>query len=402
MKAIRFNVSVLKYIALKVIGIFLKKAYFTGPLSTVKLVDIPVPELPGDEWIKIKVLCCGVCGSDLGSIFLKNSPEWTPYSSFPSILGHEISGRIVETGSRVKNFKKGDIVTVCPLLNCEVKGLKTCRACSLDMSVCENFGEGLSPGMILDACKTSIGGYSEYIVAHKSQVYRLPGGISVRSGAMIEPFAIALEAVFGNMPQKGDHVLVMGGGVIGNMIVRAVRALDIDCYVTSVVSSRFTAELSRKAGADNVISGSGLIASSLEITKGKRYRPLIGQDSMMGGYSHVFDCFSTSKSVKESLGIVRTGGVITLIGLSNVIKFDPTLILIKAVTIKSALYYGSHIWKGKKRHMFDLAIELLTKKKAELESLITHEMRIADLKKMIDINMHKSRHGAVKTMYVFD
>lgn len=403
MKALQFNVSIPQFLALKTFGPVCRSAHYSWPFSAVRLVDVPEPQLPSGDWVKIKVLRCGVCSSDVNTVMLNNSPAWSAYTSFPSVLGHEIAGAIVEAGAGVTGLQAGDLVAVCPVINCRVRGIEPgCSACRQGLSCCENFAEGkLPPGTALDVCSGTLGGYSEYIIAHGSQVYKVPQGVSLEAAALIEPFAIALESVLSNKPEKDEQVLVIGGGVIGNMIIQVIRALDIPCRITAAVSSSFTAGLARKSGADHTIRGKRQLEEAAEITGGKCYVPLLGPATMMGGFHRVYDCLSKSDSVTMALRAVRTGGVVSLIGLSGEVKFDPTMVWVKLVTIKGSLYYGFHQWEGQKRHVFQIAIDLITKKDLKLQEMVTYRFRLAEYRKMMDVNIHKGKYRAVKTMFVF-
>lgn len=72
----------------------------------MKLVDIPEPVLPSPEWVKIKTRLCGVCGSDINLMFMKDSPSAMPFTSFPCVPGHEFCGDVVDVGADVKKIKK--------------------------------------------------------------------------------------------------------------------------------------------------------------------------------------------------------------------------------------------------------------------------------------------------------
>jgi len=404
MKALQFYVSVPQFIALKALGAISKRAFYKGALPSLRRVDLPEPALLAQDWVKVKVLRCGVCASDVNTVLLHNSAAWSAYTSFPSVLGHEISGMVTEAGNNVEGLKQGDLVAVCPMITCKVRGIEPeCRACRQGLSCCENLSEGkLPPGTAIDTCNGTLGGYGEYIVAHQSQVFKIPPGISPETAAMIEPFSIALEAVLSNRPQKDEQVLVIGGGVIGNMIIQAIRALEIPCKVTALVSSGFTGAMAKKSGADSTVSGENALEQAAELTGGKCYMPLLGPSTMMGGFDRIFDCLSKSGSIIMALRAVRTGGVISLIGLSDGVKFDPTMIWVKLVTLKGSLYYGFHDWNGRKKHVFEIAIDLIAGRGLKLDEMVTHKFRLDDYGKMMEVNINKSKYKAVKTMFVFD
>lgn len=141
MKALMLNLNPVRFAALQALRSLSVKFCYNGPFSTITLVDIPEPVLPGPEWVKIRTRLCGLCGSDINLMFAKDSPTASPFTSFPCVPGHEFCGVIVETGSGVKSVKKGDPVTVIPSLNCETRGIEpVCRSCAAGIpGNCENF-----------------------------------------------------------------------------------------------------------------------------------------------------------------------------------------------------------------------------------------------------------------------
>jgi len=85
----------------------------TGALSCIELADLPPPPLPTNEWVRIRTRLSGVCGSDLSAIGCKGSPYFSPFVSTPFVLGHEVVGDIVETGSAVpSDWKSGMRVVI--------------------------------------------------------------------------------------------------------------------------------------------------------------------------------------------------------------------------------------------------------------------------------------------------
>ena len=225
MKALQFSVTVPQFAALKLLGSISRRFYYQGPLATIRLVDIPEPTLPSPDWVKMRTLICGFCGSDVNLILLRDSPTATPFTSFPCTLGHEFCGEIIEVGSGVSGISTGDVVTIAPTLSCSTRGIEPeCRSCQMGRpSNCEYFAEGvLSPGMFAGICRDIGGGFAPYVVAHKGQVFKLPDVVTPKEGAMIEPFACALQAVLDNMPDKEDRVFIIGGGVMGSLIVQYV------------------------------------------------------------------------------------------------------------------------------------------------------------------------------------
>jgi threonine dehydrogenase-like Zn-dependent dehydrogenase len=404
MKALQFSVSVPQFAALKVLGIIRRQLYYAGPLTTIQLVDIPEPTLPSPDWVKIRTIICGFCGSDMNAILLKDSPSVTPFTSFPCTLGHELCGEIVEVGSNVGGFGKGDMVTIAPHLSCSARGIEPeCGSCRMGRpGNCENFAEGaFSPGMFAGICRDIGGGFAPYLVAHKDQVFKLPGEMSAKEGAMMEPLACTLQALLDNMPDSEDQVLIIGGGVIGSLIVQSIRAFGIDCSITVAEPSKFHAELASKAGADHVITDGDILRHTVEITGARAYKPMLGQDILMGGFSKVYDVVGNSATLKTSMRALRTGGVLSVVGIGADVKLDLTPLWLKLQTIKGVYTYGYFDEQGKRKHVFELAIDFVRQKKIDVQSMVTHTFSIEDYKEMIEVNLNKSKHRAVKTAVSF-
>jgi len=404
MKALQFFVSPPRFVALKSLGTISKKLYYDGPLATMKLVDIPEPSLPSPDWVKIATLFCGFCGSDLNLIFLKESPTSTPFTSFPCILGHELSGKIVEVGREVTGLNTGDIVTIAPHLGCATRGISPeCRSCSMGRpGNCENSARGnLSPGMFTGICRDINGGFAPYLVAHKTQVFKLPEEVSYKSGAMIEPLAVALQTVLDNKPDKNDRVLVIGGGVIGSLIVQSIRGLNIGCHISVSEPSPFHAEFAAKLGADALITGGSIFDHTRKITGAETYQPILGRKISMGGFTKIFDTVGNSETVNNSMRIMAAGGVLSVVGITRSLKLDPTPLWLKLQTLKGVFCYGYNTIDGKKRHAFEIAIDLVKEGKVKLDEMVTHEFPLPEYKRMIEVNMNKGKNKAMKTMVSF-
>jgi threonine dehydrogenase-like Zn-dependent dehydrogenase len=404
MKALQFSVSVPQYAALKVIGKIARRFYYEGPLATIRLADVAEPALPSPDWVKIRTLLCGLCGTDVSLIFLRDSPAASPFTSFPCTIGHEVCGEVAEVGSNVDGFQKGDLVTVAPQLSCVTRGIEPlCRSCQQGrIANCENMAEGkLSPGLIIGICRDIGGGFAPYMVAHKSQVFKLPQGMSPKEGAMIEPFAVTLQAVYDNTPDRDDQVLIIGGGVIGNLLVQSIRALGIDCSITVAEPSRFHAELASQAGANYLITDGDVLHQSERITGAKAYKPMLGDKITMGGFTKIFDTVASAETLNTDMRVLRTGGVLSVVGIGKEVMSDLTPLWLKLQTIKGAYCYGYTDVRGKREHVFDIAIELVKQKKVSVAPMITHTFPLESYRDMIEVNLHKGKYKAVKTVVSF-
>jgi threonine dehydrogenase-like Zn-dependent dehydrogenase len=404
MKALQFNVNVPKFLIIQALRPISGSFCYRGPFSTVKLVDIPEPTLPSPEWVKIKTKLCGVCGSDINLLFLKDSPTASPFTSFPCVPGHEFCGEIIETGKEVENCKTGDLVSIVPALNCHTRAISPiCRSCATGSTAnCENFAEGaFSPGMFIGICKDINGGFAEYVVAHRSQVYVVPAGVSPESAALVEPLSVGLQAVLDNRPEDTDKVLVIGGGVIGAMVVKCMRALNSNCDITVVEPSIFAAEHVKKCGANRTIKG-GIIDAAVEIAGGRAYHPLLGQRIVMGGFDKVYDTVGHADTLNMALRVTTTNGTLSVIGIGKQVKLDLTTLWLKLQTVKGCYGYRYNNIAGVKKHTFEMAIDLISSQKIQVDNMLTHKFPLEKYRELIEVNVKKDVNRAMKTAVSFD
>ncbi|MDR0469065.1 MAG: alcohol dehydrogenase catalytic domain-containing protein, partial [Peptococcaceae bacterium] len=212
---------------------------------------VPVPEL-GDTDVKIKVAYCSICGSDPHSI------EGIFGQPAPFGLGHELSGVIVELGSKatINGLKVGDRVAGNFLKYCG-----TCYYCQNgQQQYCTNTRGNASPGM------------SEYVVWHENQVFKIPDEVTLRTACMLEPLSIAVRVCDKANIKVGARVAIQGGGPIGLLILQMMkkRAATSLTLIEPIPDRR---ELAKRFGADHVIDPTkqDVVKECLAITKGRGY-----------------------------------------------------------------------------------------------------------------------------------
>jgi (R,R)-butanediol dehydrogenase/meso-butanediol dehydrogenase/diacetyl reductase len=405
LKALQFHVNVPRFIAAKgLCTIFGKQVFYKGPVKTVQVVDIPEPDIPSKDWVKIKTIYCGFCGSDLNLILLHDSPTASPFTSFPCITGHEIVGEIVETGSGVEEFSPNDLVALNPVLGCAVRDISPpCPSCRGGRSgSCENTTKGpLGPGMFLGITSGLNGGFAPYVVAHKSQLHKLPEGVASEAAVMTEPLAVALQAVFDNMPLDDEKILVIGGGVIGNLIIQSIRYLVPRCHISVIEPSPFAAEFALNLGADELIKYKNVFQETARISDATVYKPMLGKEILMGGFHRIYDTVGNTSTLNLSMRLLRALGVLSVVGIGGDVKLDLTPLWLKLQTVKGVYSYGRVTYNGEEQHVFDIALQLLKQKNIQADLLVTHKFRIDDYHQMIQVNLNKGKHKAIKTVVSF-
>jgi threonine 3-dehydrogenase len=265
----------------------------TRPEPGVEVIDVPRPQVrPGQ--VLVKVAAAAICGGDL-KIF-----RWDPVGmkswsrlktfAFPRILGHELSGTIIEVGLGVTSLAVGDQVAVeshAPCGQCEFCRTGRMHLCKYDRVV----GVGLD------------GGFAEYAALPSSVTVKVPKGISTEQAALLEPLGVALHAVEASGLIVGDQVVVLGCGPVGLYAALLARAGGASRVVMTDVSS-YRTELAERLGFPAVLSS------------GDERKDLAGLTEALGGQrAHVvFDAAGAPTTVNQALQIAATSGRVVLIG----------------------------------------------------------------------------------------
>ncbi|MEK7851507.1 MAG: alcohol dehydrogenase catalytic domain-containing protein, partial [Deltaproteobacteria bacterium] len=200
----------------------------------VRLEEKPVPQIgPGEMLMRVEA--SGICGSDV--------MEWYRIHKVPLVLGHEVSGEVVEIGEGVTKYKKGDRICAAHHVPCN-----TCHYClSGHHTVCET----------LRKTNFEPGGFSEYLrlpaINVDRGVFLLPDEVSYEDATFIEPLACVLRGQRQARLQAGQSVLVIGSGIAGLLHVQLAKALGAGRNMAPAISEyRMSAAL--KLGADAVIN----------------------------------------------------------------------------------------------------------------------------------------------------
>jgi len=406
MKALLFTGSVPAYAVTLVLGRLVRSAYW-GPLSCVRLVDLPEPALPGPEWAVVRTRYAGICGSDLHLVELETSPTASAFTSFPFVIGHENVGRLELVGEAV-GLPSGRRVVVDPLLTCEVRGIEPCPACRAgNHSRCESFTRGsLSPGMLLGSCRDAGGTWSPFFVAHSSQLFPVPDAVSDEAAVLVEPLASAMHAVARSGAAADPPTattLVVGGGVIGLGVLACLRYLGSRSRLVALVRHDHQAELARSLGADEVVlAQTGWEDRLAEVLGAELRRPLIGRPVPVGGAGRVFECAGTGSALETALRFAAPGGQAVLVGLTAAPKgIDWSFVWRKELSVRGSFCHGVEEVDGRRRRTFELALDLLASSPFDFGSLVTHRFRLEDYRRALATLLDKRRSRAVKAVFDF-
>ena len=212
------------------------KAVAVAAGSTLEVRDVPDAE-PGEGEVAIRVEACGICGSDLHMLPSGVLPEG-------SILGHEFAGEISALGAGVSGWDLGERVCVYPFPPID----------RLDIAASMAGGIGLG---------TNDGGYAEVAVCPAEMLWRVPEGVDLAHGALVEPLAVALHGIDVSGAEPGGKVCVLGCGPIGAMTVVALRGRGFENVVV-IEPNEQRRELATRLGASHAFGLEGVHEAVIE------------------------------------------------------------------------------------------------------------------------------------------
>jgi len=244
----------------------------------VRLEEMPQPEVGAGE-ILVKVIASGVCGSDV--------MEWYRIKKAPCVLGHEITGEIVDAGQGVEQYKVGDRVFVSHHVPCN-----TCRYClSGNHTVCET----------LHTTNFDPGGFAEYIRVPQINVDRgtfvLPDEMSFDEGVFVEPLACVLRGQRVAHFRPGQSVLILGSGISGLLHLMLARAQGAGRIVTTDIS-KYRLNAAKEFGADAVIDGREDVPARLrELNRGRGAELVIVCAGALSAFMQALDCVDRAGTI---------------------------------------------------------------------------------------------------------
>ena len=401
-RGLRYRLSIPNYLAVRAMDRWLPGgAMATGGIPGLRYDQVQAPELPGTDWLRLRPLLCGICGSDMSLLTGHSSPVLSPFTSFPAVLGHEILAEVSEVGPGVRNVSVGDRVVVDPYISCEMRGLEPCPSCrSGQRCTCTQTAEGeLSPGMLIGFCRDLPGGWSEDMVVHAGQVYPVPPQVPDSAAVLVEPLSVSFHAVLKSPPEPGSRVLIVGGGTIGLAVLAALRLLDLQCHVTVAARYPLQTEMARRLGADEIVDDAGTAA--VEVAGARSYKPLRGGHVYAGGFDWVYDCVGSPRSVDESVRVAGPGGTVMLVGCAGEVpRLDLSFVWAGELDISGSYGYAVEYSVEGTPHTFELVLGLLeSRPDYPLTDLVTHVFPLADWRDAMRVNLNRGRYGALKTVF---
>ncbi|MBI3988330.1 MAG: alcohol dehydrogenase catalytic domain-containing protein [candidate division NC10 bacterium] len=311
---------------------------------------------PGELVIQVKG--CGVCGTDLRVIRGKKKRG----VHFPSVIGHEIAGEVVERGSGVQGFQPGDRVAVVPVISCF-----QCAYCLRDLeNLCLN---RRAIGYEFD------GGFQEYlrlpeVAVRTGNVMKIPERLSFEEASLLEPFACCVNGSQRSNIPLGGMVVIIGAGPIGLMHLKLAKVFGAATVIMSEPAP-LRREAALQMGADVAIDPkeTDLQQVVTEHTDG------IGADT-------VILAIGIPGLVGDLAKLLRKGGTLNL--FAGFEEEAEARLLCNIVHYNQATITGS---ASSSRFHFQQAIALVGSGRVQLNDLITHRFPLEEIHGALQLTM---------------
>ena len=327
----------------------MKTAFVKEP-SVISVDETSSPVLEKGD-ILVQMQACGICGSDLEKVFGQ-------YGQPSMRLGHEPSGIVLDVGSDVTEFKKGDRVFTHHHVPCY-----DCHFCNHgNETMCKKYYEtnlspcGLSEQYVVPAWNVSHGG-----------VLKISDSLSFEEAAMIEPLACCVRAWKKYDYQEGDSIAIFGVGPTGMMHVMLSHTKKFSKIFCFDVND-FRLDFAKKFNITDSINS---------MDENRKEKILTSTDGR--GVDVAIVATSSLKAFEDAIDMVRKGGAVMMFGVPSKgasLNIDMSKIYSKEITIVTS-YAASDIDTKE-------ALELIESSKVDVKQLITHTYPITETQKAFD------------------
>ncbi|MDH4196242.1 MAG: alcohol dehydrogenase catalytic domain-containing protein [Candidatus Aminicenantes bacterium] len=312
----------------------------------IRIEEVPLRS-PGPREMVVKVLSCGICGSDV--------VEWYRLPRAPLVQGHEIGAEVVEIGSSVDRFKPGDRVFIAPKVPC---------------GACSYCREGHFP-QCSEIKERLPGGFAEYILVPEVLVekgaYLLPGALSYDQSTFIEPLACVVRSQRLAGVKGGQSVLVLGCGMSGLLQIQLAKTKECTVVATDVGEKKLS--YARRFGADLTLPAGGDVPQRLT-------------DYLHKKADVVMLCSSALTAVEQAWSCVDKGGAVVFFavpGPEKTVTVPVNNFWTQEVRILTSYYCGPPDIQE--------AMRLLAAGAIDVDSMITHRLPLEDIDKGFQLVM---------------
>lgn len=311
----------------------MRQAVMTAP-GEITFREIEKP-IPGADQVLVRIHRIGVCGSDIHVFHGQH-----PYTAYPIVQGHEVSGIVAEVGNAVDGLAVGTQVTFMPQVTCG-----ECYPCRHGMHhICESLQV---MGFQTD------GAGQDYFAVDADQILPLPEDMPLDWAAMIEPISVGVHALERGGGAEGKNVLVLGAGTIGNLTAQVARASGARSIAITDISP-YRREKARVCGIEHAFSANdaNLSAAILEAFGPNRA-------------DLILECVGAQAAIDQAISFARKGTPIVIVGVfGEKPSVDLGLVQDRELSLTGTLMY--------QKPDYERAIQLVREARMHLAPLITH------------------------------
>jgi threonine dehydrogenase-like Zn-dependent dehydrogenase len=369
-----------------------------GPLAPLRLATRPDLTPEHEDWVRVKPLLAGICGSDLSTIAGRSSFYFSPLVSLPFVPGHEVVGELLDDAG--PDLPVGRRVVLASVLGCAARGVpELCPNCAAgDYGRCDRVTVGdLGPGLQTGYCSDTGGGWSRLMLAHRSQLWAVPEEMSLSTAVLVEPFACAIHAALRARVADGDDVLVVGAGTVGLLTLIALRRFTNPGRVIVAAKHPRQRAAASMAGADEVVRPEHAMKAVRRIGSAVKLTPERGMEFLLGGVDVALECTGSSGALDVCLRATRAGGRVVVSGIPGA-GADLTPLWFRELELAGAYTAGMEDVEGGRRHAFALALELASSLPM-LDQLVGATYPLAQWREAIDHAMAAGRLGTFKVAF---
>jgi threonine dehydrogenase-like Zn-dependent dehydrogenase len=366
----------------------LRLDFTAEPPLSLEEVEPPAPPARGD-WVRLRPRLAGICGTDVSLLKFESSMFFAPVVDVPATLGHEI----------LADDAEGRRVVVDAILGCEAMGRDDpCPPCADHRPEnCRRFGE--DAGGVVGYADTVGGGWSDELVAPRSNLFEVPDELEDERAVLFEPAAVAVHAAL--IGPVRPPVLVVGAGVIGLTVIAALRALFPEAEVVALAKHGHQAAAAEAAGAAVVrTDADGRHSEALSRASGARLAgPSLEQPTVAGGFPTVFECVGSSPAVDLAFRFTEERGTTVLVGGSTYatgLDLSPTWA--KELHVLGTYCYGYEDVEGERVRTFELVRRMVADGRLDLGKWVTHVFALEEHGPALEAAMGKGS-GALKVAF---
>jgi L-iditol 2-dehydrogenase len=319
-----------------------------GP-GNISLMEMTEPNA-GPGQVKIRVAAVGICGTD---IKIYHGDTW---SNPPVILGHEFSGVVEEVGIGVTKVKVGDRVI-------SETAQKICGNCYY----CNTSNQLMCPERLSIGYGTD-GAMASFCVVREAIVHKLPDSVSLDEGALCEPAAVAVHAVYDTVKlYPTDLVVIIGPGPIGLLVAQVAKGFGCTTVLVGTDKDLERLETGKELGINHIfdITNINIVEEINKLTNGM-------------GADVVYDCTGSAPAIRNGMSSLKKMGKFVQVGLTTqMIEIEYALLTQKEISIIGTF---GHNWKA-----WDTVLHLIQEGKLNVAAMITHHFKLEEWESAFEI-----------------